>query len=290
MRAFYTIDQLDELPADAKVGVIGNPIAHSKSPQMQQPALDAAGTGLRYVRLLAGTEPGEFEALLDALAERSFVGVNVTVPFKRRAHDAATTLDPLARLSGAVNTLVRRADGWHGYNTDGPGFSRAIEEACGRPLRELRVLIMGACGGAGSALACQCALEGCPALTLVNRPRPELAGLAEMLADHTSAPLATLHFDSPELPAALASADLVVNATSLGLHEGDPMPISPDWLSPGQMVYDIVTHDTALRRAAAARGCTATTGLGMLLWQGAIAFEHWLGRTPDVAAMRQGLA
>ena len=68
------------------------------------------------------------------------------------------------------------------------------------------------------------------------------------------------------------------------------MPISPDWLSPGQMVYDIVTHDTALRRAAAARGCTATTGLGMLLWQGAIAFEHWLGRTPDVAAMRHGLA
>ena len=111
-----------------------------------------------------------------------------------------------------------------------------------------------------------------------------------MLADHTSAPIATLHFDSPELPAALATADLVVNATSLGLHEGDPMPISPDWLSPGQMVYDIVTHDTALRRAAAARGCTAATGLGMLLWQGAIAFEHWFGRTPDVAAMRQGLA
>lgn len=289
MRAFYTVDQLDELPADARLGVIGNPIAHSKSPQMQQPALDAAGTGLRYVRLLAGTEPGEFEALLDALAGRGFVGVNVTVPFKRRAHDAASNLDPLARLSGAVNTLVRRADGWHGYNTDGPGFSRAIEEACGRPLRELRVLIMGACGGAGSALACQCALEGCPALTLVNRPRPELAGLAEMLADHTSTPIAILHFDSPELPAALAAADLVVNATSLGLHEGDPMPISPDWLSPGQMVYDIVTHDTALRRAAAARGCTATTGLGMLLWQGAIAFEHWFGRTPDVAAMRQGL-
>ena len=290
MRAFYTIDQLDELPADAKVGVIGNPIAHSKSPQMQQPALDAAGTGLRYVRLLAGTETGEFEALLDTLAGRGFVGVNVTVPFKRRAHDAASTLDPLARLSGAVNTLVRRADGWHGYNTDGPGFSRDIDEACGRPLRELRVLIMGACGGAGSALACQCALEGCPALTLVNRPRPELAGLAEMLAAHTAAPIATLHFNSPELPAALAAADLVVNATSLGLHEGDPMPISPDWLSPGQMVYDIVTHDTALRRAAAARGCTAATGLGMLLWQGAIAFEHWFGRTPDVAAMRQGLA
>ncbi|MBR5889416.1 MAG: hypothetical protein IKY92_05155, partial [Akkermansia sp.] len=133
MLPFYTAAQLDQLPADARLGVIGNPIAHSKSPQMQQPALDAADTGVRYVRLLTGTEPGAFEHLLDELAARSFIGVNVTVPFKKRAHDAAVSLDPLAKLSGAVNTLVRRADGWHGYNTDGPGFSRAIEETLHRP-------------------------------------------------------------------------------------------------------------------------------------------------------------
>lgn len=289
MLPFYTIDGLDGLPQDTRLGVIGNPIAHSKSPQMQQPALDAAGTGVRYVRLLADTAPGGFEALLDALAARGFIGVNVTVPFKRRAHDAAVTLDPLARLSGAVNTLVRQADGWHGYNTDGPGFSRAIEETCGRPLRELRVLIMGACGGAGSALACQCALDGCPALTLVNRPRPELAQLAATLAPHTRAAVTTLHFDSPGLAEAVATADLVVNATSLGLHDGDPMPLNPALLHAGQLVYDIVTHETALHRAALQRGCTTATGQGMLLWQGAIAFEHWFGRCPDVAAMRRGL-
>jgi shikimate dehydrogenase len=290
MHPFYSADQLNQLPADARLGVIGNPIAHSKSPQMQQPALDAAGTGLRYVRLLAGTEPGAFEQLLDELAALGFIGVNVTVPFKKRAHDAAVFLDPLAQLSGAVNTLVRREDGWHGYNTDGPGFSRAIEECFGRPLRELRVLILGACGGAGSALACQCALEGCPSLTLVNRPRPELAELAGKLTAHTTAPVTTLHFDSPELPAAAATADLIVNATSLGLHEGDPMPLSPELLRPGQRVYDIVTHGTALQREATTRGCTAATGQGMLLWQGAIAFEHWFGTTPDVAAMRSGLS
>ncbi len=289
MQTFYTADELDTLPADARLGVIGNPIAHSKSPQMQQPALDAAGIPARYVRLLAGTENGAFEALLCKLAERGFTGVNVTVPFKKKAHDAAVQLDPLARLSGAVNTLVRREDGWHGYNTDGPGFSRAIEECCGRPLRELRVLIMGACGGAGSALACQCALEGCPALTLVNRPRPELAELATRLAAHSTAPVETLHFDSAGLPAAVAAADLIVNATSLGLHEGDPMPLSPNLLSPGQLVYDIVTHETALHRAATARGCTAETGQGMLLWQGAIAFEHWFCSPPDISAMQQGL-
>ena len=289
MLPFYTIAQLDELPENARVGVIGNPIAHSKSPQMQQPALDAAGTGLRYVRLLADTEPGGFEAMLEQLEARGFTGVNVTVPFKRRAHDAAVVLDPLAKLSGAVNTLVRRENGWHGYNTDGPGFSRAIGELCGRPLRELRVLIMGACGGAGSALACQCALEACPTLTLVNRPRPELAELAAMLVRHTSAPVRALHFDSPTLAEAVSGADLVVNATSLGLREGDPMPISPELLRPGQLVYDIVTHDTPLQRAATARGCTAATGLGMLLWQGAIAFEHWFKIPPDTTAMHAGL-
>lgn len=289
MYPFYTADQLDQLPDYAQLGVIGNPIAHSKSPQMQQPALDTAGIPARYVRLMADTEEGAFEALLEQLARRRFLGVNVTVPFKKRAHDAASSLDPLAQLSGAVNTLVHRADGWHGYNTDGPGFSRAIEECFGRALRELRVLIMGACGGAGSALACQCALEQCPALTLVNRPRPELAQLAEKLAPHTAAPITTLHFDSPELPAAVAHADLIVNATSLGLHEGDPMPVSPDLLLPGQCVYDIVTHETALHRAATTRGCRAATGQGMLLWQGAIAFGHWFGFTPDVPAMRKGL-
>ena len=289
MLPFYTADQLGELPAGARLGVIGNPIAHSKSPQMQQPALDAAGIPARYVRLLADTGDGAFESLLQTLAQRGFIGVNVTVPFKKRAHDAALSLDPLAQLSGAVNTLVRRENGWHGYNTDGPGFSQAIEECFGRPLRKLRVLIMGACGGAGSALACQCALEQCPSLTLVNRPRPELVQLAAKLKQHTTARVTTLHFDSPELPAAVTQADLMVNATSLGLHEGDPMPISPGLLQPGQCVYDIVTHETALHRSATARGSRAATGQGMLLWQGAIAFEHWFGQPADVASMRQGL-
>ena len=289
MLPFYTIDQLNELPEDARLGVIGNPIAHSKSPQMQQPALDAAGIAARYVRLMADTEPGAFETLLAELAQRGFIGVNVTVPFKRKAYEAAVSRDALAELSGAVNTLVLKADGWHGYNTDGPGFSRAIEETCGRPLRGMKVLIMGACGGAGSALACQCALEGCPGITLVNRPRPELKELAASLAQHTTSPVSTLHFDSPGLATAVAEADLIVNATSLGLHEGDPMPISPDFLRPGQLVYDIVTHETALHHTALERGCTTATGQGMLLWQGAIAFAHWFGCTPDVAAMRQGL-
>lgn len=277
-------------PGAIRLGVIGNPIAHSRSPQMQQAALNSAALPFTYVRLLAGTAPGEFEQLLEQLARLDFIGVNVTVPFKKNACAAAVQTDSLSRLCGAANTLVRRADGWHAYNTDGPGFATAIQERLGRPLSELKVLLCGACGGAGSALACQCALSGCPSITLVNRPRPQLTELADKLRSCGHSHVHTLHFDSPELPAAVQAADLIVNATSLGLHEQDPMPLPPEWLRPGQMVCDIVPHSTAFCRAAAARGCTAEDGAGMLLHQGAIAFSHWFNQPADIPAMRAGLS
>ena len=286
---FHTAAELPGLGADVRLGVIGNPIAHSKSPQMQQAALDEAALPYRYVRLLADTEEGAFEQLLAALAERGFAGVNVTVPFKKRAFAAAVQADALSTLCGAANTLVRKAEGWHCHNTDGPGFARAIQELCGRPLSELRIVLLGACGGAGSALAAQCALSHCRDLVLVNRPRLELAQLADKLSPHYGRSIATCHFNTPELQAAVAEADLVVNATSLGLKEGDALPLPAEWLQPGQIVYDIVTHATPLQQAAAARGCTASDGLGMLLWQGAIAFEHWFGRLPSVELMRRAL-
>jgi shikimate dehydrogenase len=286
---FYTLGELAELGADVRLGVIGNPIAHSKSPQMQQAALNDAGQPYRYVRLLADTDEGGFEAMLAALAARGFLGVNVTVPFKKKAFAAAVQADALSTLCGAANTLVRKEDGWHCHNTDGPGFERAIQELSGRPLADMRVVLLGACGGAGSALAAQCALSHCRALTLVNRPRPELEQMAATLAPHYGAPIPYCHFGTTELRTAVAQADLIINATSLGLKEGDSLPLPAEWLNPGQIVYDIVTHHTPLQQAAAERGCMAADGLGMLLWQGAIAFEHWFGQLPSVESMRAAL-
>lgn len=292
MLPVYTSEDIAALPADSRIrlGVIGNPIAHSKSPQMQQAALDTDGRACTYVRLLAGAEEGGFEALLQLLAERGFIGANVTVPFKKKAFAAAARTDALATLSGAANTLVRREDGWHGYNTDGPGFERAIQELSGQTLRGRRIVILGACGGAGSALCCQCILSGCRHLTLVNRPRPELPQLLRHLAPHSEGEIQALTFDSPDFRAAVESAELIVNATSLGLHVGDSLPLDVDRLHPGQIVYDIVTHATPLQAAAAERGCTVSDGLGMLLWQGAYAYRHWFGVLPDVEPMRQALA
>ncbi|MBQ8479755.1 MAG: shikimate dehydrogenase [Akkermansia sp.] len=292
MSAYYTTDEIALLRAQEPValGVIGNPIAHSKSPQMQQAALDNDGRPYRYVRLLAGMDDGEFEAMLRQLEELNFIGVNVTVPFKKKALAAAREADALSTLCGAANTLKRHPEGgWTAINTDGPGFATAIQELNGKPLNELRVMILGACGGAGSALAAQCVLSKCRSLCLVNRPRPELQQMADKLSTQYSGELSTCHFNSQELEQAAAQADLIVNATSLGLKEGDPLPLPAEWLSPGQMVYDIVTHDTPLRRAAAERGCLTDNGLAMLLWQGAYAYNYWFGNMPDINCMRTAL-
>ncbi len=278
----------------ARLGVIGNPVAHSRSPQMQQAALDALGLPHRYVRLQAELAPGGFEAMAARLAELGFIGANVTVPFKKQAFELAQKsggADALSTLCGASNTLLRCEGGWCAFNTDGPGFEQAVRELCGRPLGSLKVLILGACGGAGSALAAQCCLSGCPQLTLANRPRPQLAELADTLAP--AAPATELHtaaMGSEALPAAMAGAELIVNATSLGLKAGDALPLDPAWLHPGQIVCDIVPQATPLNAAAAERGCLAADGLGMLLWQGAYAFRHWFGELPPIDRMRAALA
>ena len=291
MQEVYTADAAlaaDTASYAARLAVVGNPIAHSRSPQMQLAALRAAGIPGTYVRVLAEREGNDFERTLSSLQRMGFCGLNVTVPFKYRAYAAADCSgDPLATLCGSCNTLAWR-NRWVGWNTDGPGFARAIREWCGSELSELRIVLMGACGGAGSALACQCALAGCRQLTLVNRPKPALQELERKLSPHAPV-LAVAVGEDDARRAAVQQADLVVNATSLGLNEGDELPLPADWLTPRQWVYDIVTHPTPLQAAARERGCQAADGRAMLLWQGAFAFEKWFGSLPDTAAMRAAL-
>ena len=294
MKSVYTMADLPELAAlrpVARLGVIGHPIAHSISPPMQQAALDAEGRAVTYVRLLCEREEAAFPEMLRRLRGAGFLGVNVTVPFKKQAYASADEADALSQLCGAANTLVFKEDGISCHNTDGPGFARAIEELCGKQLSELSILLLGACGGAGSALAAQCVLSGCRELTLVNRPRPELDHLAATLRPHAGqGAVRALPISSPALAEAVRGADLVVNATSLGLAAGDALPLSPELLRAGQIVYDLITHATPLCRAAAERGCLAATGQSMLLWQGAYAYRHWFGELPPVEPMRRALS
>ena len=127
---------------------------------MHNPALAARGMDAQYIRVQV--PPGSVKRALELFARHGFVGVNCTIPHKFEALEAMDEVDPLAAKLGAVNTVLIREGKLTGYNSDGPGFLRAVEECFGRPVRELRVLLLGAGGGAGRAVAVQCALEQCP--------------------------------------------------------------------------------------------------------------------------------
>lgn len=189
MKPYYTLaDLLDEgHPFDAgetvpaRLAVIGFPIAHSKSPAMQQAALDAAGIRARYIRIQAA--PEEFGEVVRLLRERGFTGANVTVPHKQAACSLCNDTDALSRVTGSVNTLVFQKDGSvSGFNTDGPGFARAIREEFSVDLRDLKVALLGSCGGAGLALAYTCAMQRCERLTLAGRSEEKLQELKNRLS------------------------------------------------------------------------------------------------------------
>jgi len=286
----YLQSEIASIPSRVRLAVIGNPIAHSKSPQMQQAALDNIGIDTCYTRIQGGLEEQDWEKLMNELHAAAFKGLNVTIPFKKKAFQIAEERDALSELCQASNTLIATATGWRALNTDGPGFEQALRESFQIELADKRVLIMGACGGAGLALACQAALSGSPEITLVNRPRPELKELqAKLQACAPDIKISCCHFDSPEFRNAVQRAELIVNASSLGLNENDPMPFPADWLDASQFIYDILTHPTAFSKAAQKRGCRCATGESMLLWQGAYAFQHWFGIMPHIATMRQAL-
>ena len=165
----------------ARLAVIGDPIGHSRSPQMHNPALQACGIAAQYIRVQVPV--GRVAEAFRQFAACGFLGVNITIPHKFEALDAVDVLDPLARQLGAVNTLAIRDGRLYGYNSDGPGFLRSVKEAFGADIQDLRVLIIGAGGGAGRAVAVQSALSGCRKLLLVNRSQAKAEAVAaEILA------------------------------------------------------------------------------------------------------------
>jgi len=199
-----------------------------------------------------------------------------------------------------VNTVVFDGSVIRGHNTDGPGFVRAIREEFHVDLRDLRILVLGAGGGAGQAIAGQCAREGCERLVLANRTLEKLAPLAARLkprffSDRLEGPgdrFRVLALDDPALRDAAAESDLIVNCTSLGLRHGDPSPMPESFLGPWHLVYDTVYRPprTALLRAAATAGARVANGASLLLHQGALAFEIWFPGDAPLAAMQAGLA
>jgi len=279
-----------------RLAVIGDPVAHSLSPAMQNAALREEQIDLQYTKLHVRAE--ELEDALALIRENNFVGANVTVPHKQRAFALMDECDRHAADVGVVNTIVVRGQKLIGFNTDGIGFARAIREEFSVDLKDLRILLVGA-GGVARAIAFECGKQGCERLVIANRTADRAADLVQQLQKFFVGPkvlgpvsrLQAIGLSDSTLRGQIPHTDLVVNATSLGLEHSDPLPIGGHVLEPHLMIYDTVysPRRTRLLLAAEQTGARATNGLSMLLHQGARSFEIWFDREASVSAMRVGL-
>jgi shikimate dehydrogenase len=255
------------------VGVIGDPVEHSRSPAMHNAAFDALDLDWVYVAL--PVPRGEGAAAVRSVRALGLAGLNVTMPHKPDAATACDELAPAAAALGAVNTVVVGGDGaLVGQSTDGDGFLRALGDE-GVVLAGRRCVVLGA-GGAARAIAH--ALGGAGADVTVSARREDAARSAAALAPGGTA------IGFGDVP--VETFDLVVNATPLGMR-GEPPPFDPAHLRAGQFIYDTVyPAETPLLAAARAGGAGAAGGLGMLVHQGALSFELWTGCTPPLDVMR----
>ena len=281
-----------------RLGVFGDPVAHSLSPQIQNAALRACEINMQYARF--HIRPNELRSALGLVRELDFVGINLTVPHKVLGLTQIDMADESASHCGAVNTVRLHDKKLIGSNTDAEGFSRAVRSEFSIDLRDLRVMILGAGGGTGHAIAWQCALENCERLVLVNRTPAKTNGIVERLRPFFAEPrvlgpvarLEAVAWDETAMRAQLADIDLIVNATPLGMNPSHPAPVPARLLAPHHIVFDCVygPSRTGLLRGADEAGARGTNGLSMLLYQGALSFSLWFNREAPIEAMRSAIA
>jgi len=283
--------------------VYGHPIAHSASPAMQNAGIASLGLNWRY--LAYDVHPDSLRQAIMGAAAMKFIGLNLTVPHKILAMDIVDELDVSASTWGAVNTVrfetkvngewlplaqVTPADiteiRTRGYNTDADAITRSLRKDLGFELSGARIVLLGA-GGAGRTAALKLADEGVGHLHLVNRTVSKAQEVAEEIGRRFPEVAVSVGYPAD------GYVDLVLNATSLGLKAGDPLPVDLGLfaLDRARYAYDMIYRpaETPFLQAAKTAGCRTANGVGMLLYQGAKALEIWTGRTAPLEPMRAAL-
>lgn len=260
--------------------VIGNPVAHSKSPQIHAAFAAQTGQHLHYDRLLAPLE--RFVETVRGFVEQGGKGLSVTVPFKLEAHAFADELTGRARAAGAVNTIDIVDGQIVGDNTDGAGLVRDIEVNAGVSLRGKSILMLGA-GGATRGAVLPLLQAGAASLTIANRTTAKADALVDAFSAHGN-----LH--ARDFGALRGSFDIVINATSASM-TGELPPVHPDIFASTALAYDMMygKEPTVFMHLAAARAAATRDGLGMLVEQAAEAFFLWRGVRPDTAPVYAAL-
>ncbi len=306
-KSTYMLQRNEQLATSApplRVGLIGDPVAHSYSPRLQQAALDALSINAVYELWQTATKelPARVAALLDPL----YLGANITIPHKVAVLPLLDIVDPLAERIKAVNTIVCRDGYLHGYNTDAPGLVRALlEEGIGEQaddgesisLKGYTAFILGA-GGAARSATFALASAGITRMIIINHHLERAQRLANEIGEFLARTFKNrdacqiFSLSEPEflIPHPMS---LIINATPVGMH-ADESPLPVEVLSrfaPDTFVFDMIYNPTETRLLCQARtlGLRATNGMPMLLHQGALAFTLWTGQPAPLEVMRAAL-
>ncbi len=268
-------------------GVIGDPIKHTMSPVMHNAAFEKLELDYLYIPFRVKKE--ELGKAIEGMKAMNIRGLNVTIPHKVAVIQFLDELDPLAEKIGAVNTIVNNNGVLKGYNTDAAGFLQALLEKGVEP-RGKEVAVLGA-GGASRAISFILADRGVNLVILNRRLELDWAEeLAGKLSKIFKKEVKALELVEKNLVAVLEKADILVNATSVGMSPNiDEKPVASSLLKPGLIVFDLVYNPlkTRLLRDAEQAGAKTIGGLDMLVWQGALAFEQWTGLKAPVEVMKK---
>lgn len=267
------------------VGIIGHPVAHSLSPALHNAWFQKLKLPFWYERW--DVPPRHLKSFVEHSRTQKIQGFNVTVPHKEKIVKLLDRCSPAAQELGAVNTVVRQGRRWMGYNTDVHGFLKACQAVRQKP-RHRKILLLGA-GGAARAVAFAVAHQGASQLFIANRSLSRAQALARDLTRwKRGLPVKVFSLSRGAIKGFREEPDWIVNATSVGLHLQDGLPLSKDYLRPKQFVCDLIYHrQTKLLQAAQRLGAQTSDGRGMLLHQAAEAFRLWTGVRPSLELGRK---
>ncbi len=270
-------------------GIIGFPLKHTLSPHFQNAAFAYLGLDARYIPF--EISPAELSTAFSGLKGLGARGINVTIPHKQAVLKLLDSVSPEAKGIGAVNTVVFKGGKTKGYNTDGKGFIRSLKSDLKFGPKGKAVFLYG-CGGGAQAIAFMLAKEGARSIAFTDLDERRAEALSSKIEkDFRKCAVKHVPFSAALIEREVLGSDLLVNASPVGMHKGDPCIVNPKALHAKLAVYDIVYNPpvTPLIGEAKKRGLKAANGLGMLLYQGVLSFELFTGKKAPVAVMRGAL-
>lgn len=267
------------------IGLIGHPVAHSKSPQMHNTMFD--NLDLNYKYFAFDVQQNQLEQAIEGVKALNISGLNVTIPHKVNVMTYLDEISDEARAIGAVNTIVNLDGKLIGYNTDGQGYVRSLIEETGINIEGKKIIILGA-GGAARAISYTLSKQLIAELIIANRNLEKAKQLQHILEQNVSTNV--ISYD--EIKSYIEEVDIVVNTTSIGMHPRiDQSPINKERINSNHLISDIIYNplETKLIKDAIQQGAQVHTGLGMFIYQAVIAFEKWTGVSPNPKVMRQSV-